>query len=338
MRHDHARGLVPTIVGSDNSPVSGLAARELFDELLPDRRPPRHIAYRHRGVADAIRGPRSERARRWGQKNGGRERVNGCGNNGGELAGKTAVVTGASGGIGRAIALELAAAGADVLIHARASGEAAARVADEIRAAGRQASVLLADLADPASHQSLVDAAWKWQGRVEIWINNAGADVLTGAAAEWSFEEKLEYLWRVDVLATVRLSRRAGAWMRQQASGRGQAVILNMGWDQAERGMGGDSGEMFGTIKGAVAAFTRSLACSLAPEVRVNCLAPGWIKTAWGEQASAYWQARACRESLLERWGTPADVARVARFLASPAAEFLTGQVIAINGGFARRE
>lgn len=253
-----------------------------------------------------------------------------------ELAGKTAVVTGSSSGIGRAIALQLAAAGADVLIHARTSAEAAAAVADEIRALGRQALVLLADLADPASHQTLVDAAWAWRGAVDVWINNAGADVLTGEAADWSFEAKLDRLWRVDVVATMRLSRLAGARMKRQASRPGQAVILNMGWDQAEHGMGGDSGELFGAVKGAVMAFTRSLAVSLAPEVRVNCLAPGWIRTAWGEHASEYWHERAQRESLLQRWGTPDDVAHVARFLASPAAEFITGQVIPVNGGLRR--
>ena len=255
-----------------------------------------------------------------------------------ELAGKTAVVTGSSGGIGRAIAVELAAAGADVLIHARTSAAAAAAVADEVRALGRQAMVLLADLADPSSHQTLVDAAWAWRGAVDVWINNAGADVLTGEAAAWSFEEKLDRLWRVDAVATMRLSRLAGARMKRHASRPGQAVILNMGWDQAEHGMGGDSGEMFGAVKGAVMAFTRSLACSLAPAVRVNCLAPGWIKTAWGEHASEYWQERARRESLLQRWGTPQDVAHAARFLASPAAEFISGQVISVNGGLRRRE
>ena len=90
---------------------------------------------------------------------------------------------------------------------------------------------------------------------------------------------------------------------------RGAGVIVNIGWDQAEHGMAGDSGEMFAATKGAVMAFTKSLARSLAPEVRVNCLAPGWIKTAWGEQASEYWQERASGESLLGRWGTPEDVA-----------------------------
>ena len=81
-------------------------------------------------------------------------------------------------------------------------------------------------------------------------------------------------------------------------------------------------------------AFSQSLAQSLAPRVRVNCLAPGWIKTAWGEQASDSWQQRAVREALLERWGTPQDVATAARFLVSPAAAFITGQVIPVNGGF----
>ena len=79
--------------------------------------------------------------------------------------------------------------------------------------------------------------------------------------------------------------------------------------------------------------FTRSLARSLAPQVRVNCLAPGWIRTAWGDQASTYWNERAPKESLLQRWGTPQDVANTACFLASPAAAFMTGQIIAVNGG-----
>jgi 3-oxoacyl-[acyl-carrier protein] reductase len=67
----------------------------------------------------------------------------------------------------------------------------------------------------------------------------------------------------------------------------------------------------------------------------VNCLAPGWIKTQWGEQASEHWQQRAMRESLLGRWGTPDDVARAARFLVSPAATFINGQIVPVNGGFA---
>jgi 3-oxoacyl-[acyl-carrier protein] reductase len=247
-----------------------------------------------------------------------------------ELAGQVAVVTGASGGIGRATALELAAAGADVFLQARISPLTG--IESVVRAAGVEAVAGWFDLADPVAVEQLAQAAWDWKGAVDIWVNNAGVDVLTGAGAKLSFEEKLEALWQVDVTATMRLSRSIGAKMKARGSG----VILNIGWDQAELGMAGDSGELFAATKGAVMAFTRSLAMSLAPEVRVNCIAPGWIKTAWGENASDAWQERAVRESLRERWGRPEDVAAMACFLASPAADFITGQVIHVNGGWRR--
>src|SRR5262249_11548719 len=158
---------------------------------------------------------------------------------------------------------------------------------------------------DDAECTRFVDAAWaSWPRGIDIWINNAGADTLTGEAAKWSFERKLQELWAVDVRGTIELSRLAGAKMKTQ----GRGVILTMGWDQAEIGMAGDSGQLFGAVKGAVMAFTRGLAMSLAPEVRVNCLAPGWIRTAWGEQASSAWQARVLAETPLGRWGTPEDV------------------------------
>jgi 3-oxoacyl-[acyl-carrier protein] reductase len=244
------------------------------------------------------------------------------------LKGQTAVVTGSSSGIGRAIALELANAGANVLVHARRNGHDAEEVAIHARSLGRDTRVVLADLSDPGEQDRLADVAWDWRA-IDIWINNAGTDVLTGEAAEWSFEDKLAALWKVDVVASLRLSRAAGRRMRE----RGRGVILNMGWDQAATGMAGDSGEFFAAVKGAVMAATRSLAKSLAPQVRVNCIAPGWIRTEWGQQASAEWQDRVKRESLLARWGQPEDVARIACFLVSPAASFINGQIIPINGG-----
>jgi 3-oxoacyl-[acyl-carrier protein] reductase len=244
------------------------------------------------------------------------------------LKGQTAVVTGSSSGIGRAIALALAEAGANVLVHARQNGRDAENVALHARSRGQDTRVVLAELSDTAEQDRLVEVAWDWRP-IDIWINNAGADVLTGDAAGWSFEDKLSALWKVDVVASLRLSRAAGQRMRE----RGHGVILNMGWDQADTGMAGDSGEFFAAVKGAVMAATRSLAKSLAPQVRVNCIAPGWIRTEWGQQASAEWQQRAKRESLLARWGEPEDVARVACFLVSPAASFINGQTIPINGG-----
>jgi 2-amino-4-hydroxy-6-hydroxymethyldihydropteridine diphosphokinase len=249
-----------------------------------------------------------------------------------ELRGARALITGSTSGIGRAIALELAAAGAAVIIHGRRSPARAEEVAQQARALGVPARVLLADLRLEPECRRLVEAAWAEGGGVDVWVNNAGADTLTGEAADWSFERKLEELLAVDVTATMLLSREAGRRMRE----RGRGTIVNLGWDQAETGMEGDSGQLFAAVKAAVMAFSKSLALSLAPQVRVNCVAPGWIKTAWGEKASERWQERVVRETPLGRWGRPEDVAAAVRWLVSPAAEFITGQVIRVNGGAVR--
>jgi 2-amino-4-hydroxy-6-hydroxymethyldihydropteridine diphosphokinase len=249
-----------------------------------------------------------------------------------ELMGLRALVTGSTGGIGRAIALQLAVAGADVLVHGRRES-AAQEVSNQLKQSGVRSESILADLRERTECDRLVENAWQeWNG-LDIWINNAGADILTSEAARWPFERKLQELLAVDVTATIRLSRDVGQRMKSQ----GRGVLLNMGWDQAETGMEGDSGQLFGAVKAAVVAFSKSIALSLAPEVRVNCLAPGWIRTAWGTSASNRWQERVQRETPLGRWGTPDDVANVARWLVSPAAAYITGQVIRINGGAVRR-
>jgi 3-oxoacyl-[acyl-carrier protein] reductase len=90
---------------------------------------------------------------------------------------------------------------------------------------------------------------------------------------------------------------------------------------------------MFAAIKGGIMNFSRSLSLSLAPEVRVNCMAPGWIKTSWGETASEYWQKKAKEECPLQRWGVPQDIASAARWLFSDKSSFVNGQTLAINGG-----
>lgn len=249
-----------------------------------------------------------------------------------ELAGLRAMVTGSTSGIGRAIALELAAAGADVLVHGRRSLEAAQSVARRVEEQGVRGGSFLADLSRPEHCRELVQGAWGRWGGLDVWINNAGADTLTGEAATWPFERKLQALLAVDVTATAVLSREVGRRMKEAGAG----VLLNMGWDQADWGMEGDSGQLFGLSKAAVMAFTKSLALSLAPEVRVNCLAPGWVRTAWGEGASDRWQDRVRRETPLGRWGRAEDVAAAARWLVSPAASFITGQVVRINGGTVR--
>ena len=244
------------------------------------------------------------------------------------LAGKRAVITGSSRGIGKAIALELAAAGAGVVVHGGHDEEALQQAAREIEQRGVECTAVVADLSTVAGCERLTASACG-SGVPDIWVNNAGVDVLTGPAEAWDFQRKLAALLEVDVCATVHLTRAVGARMKE----RGEGVILNIGWDQADVGMSGDSGEMFAATKGAVMAFTRSAAKSLAPEVRVNCIAPGWIRTAWGEHASDYWQDRAVNESLLQRWGTAEDIASTAHFLVSAGAAFITGQVLHVNGG-----
>lgn len=246
----------------------------------------------------------------------------------GVLRGLRALVTGSSSGIGRAIAIALAGAGAEVFVHGRTAERTAETVA-ACRQCSSKVHSVLADLTESQCVDRLAEEVWTAPQGLDLLVCNAGADVLTGAAAKWSFEDKLETLLAVDLKATMRLSRGIGARMKE----RGHGCILTIGWDQAERGMKGDSGQLFAAIKGAIMCFTRSLALSLAPEVRVNCIAPGWVRTAWGETASAAWQERVRQETPLHVWGLPEDVAEAAVWLASLSARFITGQTVNVNGG-----
>lgn len=250
----------------------------------------------------------------------------------GDLTGKRALVTGSSSGIGRAIALEFARAGADLLIHFAKSKAMAEQVAEEVRKHGQDAVTLRQDFRRTDELAGFVDKAFSiWNG-IDIWVGNAGVDLLTGEEASASYEAKLQRLLTVDVQAGALSAKEAGNRMAASTGG----SILTIGWDQADRGMEGASGELFAAAKNAIMGFSRSLAVTLAPKVRVNCIAPGWIRTAWGESASQVWQDRVLRETPLLRWGLPEDIARLARFLVSDDAAYLTGQVINCNGGAVR--
>ncbi|QDT39402.1 SDR family NAD(P)-dependent oxidoreductase [Stratiformator vulcanicus] len=255
------------------------------------------------------------------------------------LPGRSAVVTGASSGIGRAIAIQLAKAGADLLITCRSSRESLERSASDCREFGGRVETFVGDLADPFVRAELERATFERFGVPHVVVNNAGVDLLTGSESELAYGDKLRRLFEVDIAVTVEVAKSFGLRMAEAARRDGAPAsrsIINIGWDLAEVGMEGDSGELFATAKNAVMGFTRSLAVSLAPDVRVNCVAPGWIQTAWGEGASEYWQQRVIDETPLRRWGTPEDIAKAIRFLASDDASFITGQVINVNGGAAR--
>lgn len=254
------------------------------------------------------------------------------------LSGRVVVVTGSSTGIGRQLALTLSQRGAAVILHGRSQSSELRETEEWVRKQGGDCCSIPCDLEQAEQLEAFVERCWNWRGHVDSWVNNAGADVLTGTAAHDSFVVKLERLWRVDVVATALLSRAVGERMRSTKAAKekhgSDCSIINVGWDQAEQGMEGDSGQLFAMSKGAVMAFTRSLAQELGPHVRVNAVAPGWIKTEWSEQASERWQCRATSESLMERWGTPVDVAEVVAMLIDPRSSFVSGQIWNVNGGF----
>jgi 3-oxoacyl-[acyl-carrier protein] reductase len=241
-----------------------------------------------------------------------------------------AVVTGASSGIGAAVAETFAAEGATVLMTHRDSAEAASAGAERIVQRGGRALVAQADLGTRAGCEALVAQARERLGGLDVWVNNAGADVVTGEAAEWEWERKLDVLLAVDLKGTVACSYAAGAVMREQPHG---GTILNMSWDHVSAGMEGENPELFSAAKGGVLAFSKSLARSLAPRVRVNVLCPGWIETGFGREADRDFHRSVAESTPLARWGRPEDVAAAALWLASPEASFVTGQAVNINGG-----
>jgi 3-oxoacyl-[acyl-carrier protein] reductase len=241
------------------------------------------------------------------------------------LDGVRAVVTGGSSGIGAAIAEAFGTAGATVLLTHRDSEEKALAVAKPIGAL-----VERADLGTRGACDSLVTRARERLGGLDVWVNNAGADVLTGEAAGWDWERKLDLLLAVDLKGTVACSYAAGAVMREQSGG---GTIVNMSWDHVTAGMAGENPELFSAVKGGVLAFSKSLARGLAPRVRVNVLCPGWIETRFAQEAGRDFHRSVAESTPLGRWGRPEDVGAAALWLASPEAGFVTGQAINVNGG-----
>lgn len=245
------------------------------------------------------------------------------------LAGKRVVVTGASSGIGRAVALRCAAEGAHLLLVYRQSQAAAAAVVEEIAALGGRASALATDVSDAAAIAPLVDTARARLGGIDAWCNIAGADILTGEYAAANDVQKLDRLLTTDLRGSILCAWAVGAELRET-----RGTLINMSWDLALHGMAGRNPEMFAAVKAGITGFTRSLARSLAPEVRVNEVAPGWIETSFASATmSAEYRASVEAATPLMRFGLPEDVAAAVVFLASDEAAFITGQTIKVNGG-----
>jgi 3-oxoacyl-[acyl-carrier protein] reductase len=246
------------------------------------------------------------------------------------LAGRCVLVTGASSGIGRAIALAAARHGADVAITYRANEQGATNVLETIRALERRAFMFELDLSNEASIHALAAATRDALGHIDAWINNAGADILTGDAAALDTIARLDRLLAVDLRGSMIASWEAVALMRQQPRG---GVIINMSWDHVISGMAGTNPQLFAAVKGGVMAFSKSLALSVAPNIRVNVIAPGWIETSFGKGVDPHVHQAVIDATPLKRWGRPEDVAGAAVYLISPAADFLTGQTIMVGGG-----
>jgi 3-oxoacyl-[acyl-carrier protein] reductase len=242
----------------------------------------------------------------------------------GELVGKRALVTGASRGIGAAIALALADKGADVAITYERSAERAAEVVRAIEGKGRRGFTIQADSADPAAVKRSVEEAAQALGGLDILVNNA-AIALYDAIANVSVAH-IDALLNVNVRSPVLASQAAIPYL--QAGGR----IITIGSAGAER-IVGDSGTVYYMTKSALHSFTRGLARELgARDVTVNLVQPGSTNTDMNPDNGDFADFQRALIPL-GRYGEPQDVAAAVAFLASPAARQITGTVLTVDGG-----
>ena len=242
--------------------------------------------------------------------------------NGKELDGKVAIVTGAARNIGRAIARELSAAGAAVVVNARTSGAEAAAVAREIEAEGGRAIPFMADVTDEAAVGRMAGETVARFGRIDILVNNAAV------RREQPLKDMTLAAWR-EILAIVL----DGAFICAKAclpqlAASGAGAIVNIGGLTAHLGAARRAHVV--TAKAGLVGLTRALAHELAADnVTVNCVSPGRIATARrGPEPRAHRVA-----PLIGERGAPADIASAVRFLCGPGARYITGQTIHVNGG-----
>lgn len=240
---------------------------------------------------------------------------------------KVALVTGARRGLGKAIALRLARSGADVIINDIAQGvEEAEATAAEIRALGRRAIALPADVCNGDEVNAMIDQALAEFGRLDILINNAG--ITRDGLVMRMTDEQWDLVLDINLKGTFVCTRAAVKPMLKQRAGN----IVNVA---SVVGIMGNAGQAnYAASKGGVIAFTKAVAKEVATRgVRVNAVAPGFIISAMTDKLTDDARERLSSVIPMGRLGTPEDVAEVVNFLTSDAASYLTGQVINVDGG-----
>lgn len=241
------------------------------------------------------------------------------------LAGQVAVITGAGRGIGRAIALKFAAEGADVACVSR-TAENSEKIAAEVRALGRRAWALAVDVADSAAVATTAETILKDAGRVDILVNNAGVtrDGLLMRMSDADWDAVINTNLKGAFLFTKAFTR---AFLKQR-SGR----IINVA---SVIGLIGNAGQAnYAASKAGLIGFTKSVAKELASRgITANVLAPGFIETDMTAGLKEDLKAEVLKQIPLGALGQPDDIASAAAFLASPAARYITGQVLAVDGG-----
>jgi 3-oxoacyl-[acyl-carrier protein] reductase len=240
------------------------------------------------------------------------------------LEGRVALITGASRGIGAAIARAYAAEGATLLLCAR--GEGVETLAAELSQKQRPARAMRGDLNDPTFARDLIASARKEHGRLDVLVNNAG--ILRQGLIGMTTVEQMQELWNVNVLAVMTLTQYAIRVMDPKRF----PSIVNLASIAGTNGMEGVTA--YSASKAAVVGYTLSTAKELAPKgIRVNAIAPGFIDTEMVRGVTQDWYDRRIQSIRMGRIGTPEDVAGVAVFLASGLARYVTGQVIGVDGG-----
>ncbi len=243
------------------------------------------------------------------------------------LTGKTVVITGAGHGIGRTLALGFAAEGVTILVHYHNSRQGAEDVVRQIETQGGHAVPMQADLSQSDQITRFITEAHAQFGLFDIWINNAGASANSKETQGMSEVAMFDRMMAVDVLGAWQCCRQIKPFMRNNGS------ILTIGWDGAISGGIGLTSQLYAMSKGAIMSLTRCLALEYAPHIRVNCIAPGWIENDWSKHLPESIHEKMIQGVPMQRWGTPEDILGVALFLTSPAASYITGQIIPVNGG-----